>query len=128
MENIFAYICADENKATASWIVNSFPIIKIVIMSILALLAIALIVLIVMQKGNTNGSSALTGKSDTFYNRNKKSTLQGNVLAKLLDGKKHLTNIFPKQKASVKKYISECFDDVTEVDKYFVEILTMSIV
>lgn len=58
----------------------------------------------------------------------KKSTLQGNVLARLLDGKKHLTNIFPKRKASIKKHISECFDDVTEVDKYFVEILTMTIV
>ena len=79
MENIFALICADENKATASWIVNSFPIIKIVIMSLLALLSIALIVLIIMQQGNTNGSAALTGKSDTFYNRNKKSTLQGKV-------------------------------------------------
>lgn len=79
MENIFALICADENKATASWIVNSFPIIKIVLLSIMALLSIALIVLIVMQKGNTNGSAALTGKTDTFYNRNKKSTLQGKV-------------------------------------------------
>lgn len=79
MENIFALICADDNKATASWIVNSFPIIKIVIMAVLALLSIALIVLIVMQKGNTNGSAALTGKSDTFYNRNKKSTLQGKI-------------------------------------------------
>ena len=79
MKNIFALICADENKATASWIVNSFPIIKIVIMSVLALLAIALIVLIIMQKGNTNGSSAITGKSDTFYNRNKKTTLQGKI-------------------------------------------------
>ena len=79
MENIFALICADENKATASWIVNSFPIIKIVILSVIALLALALIVLIVMQKGNTNGSSALTGKSDTFYNRNKKTTLQGKI-------------------------------------------------
>ena len=79
MENIFALICADDNKATASWIVNSFPIIKIVIMSLLALLSIALIVLIVMQKGNTNGSSAITGKSDTFYNRNKKTTLQGKI-------------------------------------------------
>jgi preprotein translocase subunit SecG len=48
-------------------------------MAIMALLAIALIILIVMQKGNTNGSSALTGKTDTFYNRNKKSTLQGKV-------------------------------------------------
>ena len=79
MENIFALICADENKATASWIVNSFPIIKIVLLAIMALLSIALIVLIVMQKGNSNGSTALTGKTDTFYNRNKKSTLQGKV-------------------------------------------------
>ena len=79
MENIFALICADENKATATWIVNSFPIIKIVIMALLALLSIALIVLIIMQKGNTNGSSAITGKSDTFYNRNKKTTLQGKI-------------------------------------------------
>lgn len=79
MENIFALICADENKATASWIVNSFPIIKIVIMALLALLSIALIIMIVMQKGSTNGSSAITGKSDTFYNRNKKSTLQGKI-------------------------------------------------
>ena len=79
MKNIFALICADENKATASWIVNSFPIIKIVIMVALALLSIALIVLVVMQKGETNGSSALTGKTDTFYNRNKKTTLQGKI-------------------------------------------------
>lgn len=57
----------------------------------------------------------------------KKSELQGNILAKLLNGKKHLTNIFPVQKASLKKHICECFDEATEVDKYFNEILTMSI-
>ena len=79
MKNIFALICADENKATAAWIVDSFPVIKIVIMVALALLSIALIVLVVMQKGETNGSAALTGKSDTFYNRNKKTTLQGKI-------------------------------------------------
>ena len=80
MENIFALICAEDgNKVRASWIVNSFPIIKIVLLAIMALLSIALIVLIVMQKGNTNGSAAITGRSDTFYNRNKKSTLQGKV-------------------------------------------------
>ena len=79
MKNIFTLICADENKATASWIVNSFPIIKIVIMATLAILSLALIILVVMQKGDTNGSSALTGKSDTFYNRNRKTTLQGKI-------------------------------------------------
>lgn len=79
MENIFALMCADSNKATASWVVNSFPIIKIVIMAVLALLSLTLIVLVVMQKGDTNGSSALTGRSDTFYNRNRKTTLQGKI-------------------------------------------------
>lgn len=79
MENIYTLICADSNKATATWVVNSFPIIKIVIMAIIALLSVALIVLVVMQKGDTNGSAALTGKSDTFYNRNRKTTLQGKI-------------------------------------------------
>lgn len=79
MKNLFAYICADENKAAAGWVVNSFPIIKIVIMAVLALLSLTLIVLVVMQKGDTNGSAALTGKTDTFYNRNRKTTLQGKI-------------------------------------------------
>lgn len=79
MKNLFSLICADENKATASWIVESFPVIKIVIMAVLALLSLSLIVLVVMQKGDTNGSSAITGKSDTFYNRNRKTTLQGKI-------------------------------------------------
>ena len=79
MENIFALICADENKATASWIVNSFPVIKAVIVGVLALLAVIMIVLTVMQKSNTNGASAITGQSNTFYNRNKGATLQGKI-------------------------------------------------
>ncbi len=77
--NISRFMCADENKATASWIVNSFPIIKVVLVSILAVLAIAMIVLVVMQKSNTNGVSAVTGQSNTFYNRNKSATLQGKI-------------------------------------------------
>lgn len=79
MKNLFAFMCSDENKAVAPWVANSFPIIKIVIMCLLILLSIAMIVLVVMQKGDSNGSSALTGKSDTFYNRNKKTTLQGKI-------------------------------------------------
>lgn len=73
-------LCAtDENVARPDWVVNSFPIIKIVIMCVLALLSIAMIVLVVMQKSDTNGVSAVTGKTDTFYNRNKRVTLQGKV-------------------------------------------------
>ena len=77
--NILSLICKDENAETASWVVESFPIIKIVIMCLLALLSIAMIVLVVMQKSNTNGAGAITGQSDTFYNRNKGATLQGKI-------------------------------------------------
>ncbi len=72
-------ICMDENAATADWIAKSFPVIKIVLISVLALLAIAMIVLILMQKSNTNGVSAVTGQTNTFYNRNKGATLQGKI-------------------------------------------------
>ena len=78
--NILSLIsAADENVGRPDWVVNSFPIIRVVIMCVLALLAIAMIVLVVMQKSNTNGSGAITGQSDTFYNRNKGATLQGKI-------------------------------------------------
>ena len=77
--NYVSLICKDENAETAAWIVNSFPIAKIVIMCLLALLSVAMIVLIVMQKSNTNGVSAISGQTDTFYNRNKGATLQGKI-------------------------------------------------
>jgi len=79
MINIFSILCVDENASRAEWIVNSFPIIKIVIMSVLAALSLALVILVLMQKSDNNGVSAITGQSDTFYNRNKKTTLQGKI-------------------------------------------------
>ena len=77
--NILNFLCKDENAGTAAWVVDSWPIIKIVIMSILAVFAIAMIVLVVMQKSNSNGISAISGQTDTFYNRNKGATLQGKI-------------------------------------------------
>ena len=77
MLNIFNFLCTDANKEVPAWIVSSFPVIKIVIMCVLLVLSIAMIVMVVMQKSNTNGVSAISGQSDTFYNRNKKATLQG---------------------------------------------------
>ena len=77
--NILNFLCKDENAGTAAWVVNSWPIIKIVIMCVLAVFAIAMIVLVVMQKSNSNGISAISGQTDTFYNRNKGATLQGKI-------------------------------------------------
>ena len=77
--NILNFLCRDENAGTAAWVVDSWPIIKIVIMCLLALFSIAMIVMVVMQKSNTNGVSAISGQTDTFYNRNKGATLQGKI-------------------------------------------------
>lgn len=77
--NFVNLLCADDNAGRPDWVVNSFPIIKIVIVAVLALLSIAMIVLVVMQKSETNGVSAMTGRTDTFYNRNKGATLQGKI-------------------------------------------------
>lgn len=78
--NLYNFMAArNENTEVAPWIVNSFPVIKIVIMCVLALLSIMMIVLVVMQKSDTNGISAINGQSDTFYNKNKGATLQGKI-------------------------------------------------
>lgn len=74
------FLCSDNaDVAIAPWIRSSFPIIKIVIMCVLLLLSIAMIVLVVLQKSDTNGISAISGQTDTFYNRNKGATLQGKI-------------------------------------------------
>lgn len=77
--NFFKFICEDANVETAPWIVKSFPIIKIVLMCLIFVCAVAMIIMVIMQKGEANGVSAINGQSDTFYNRNKRGTLQGKI-------------------------------------------------
>lgn len=79
LTNFVNLICRDENAETPEWIVNSFPVIKIVLVCILAVLAVAMIVFVLLQKSNTNGISAISGQSNTFYNKNKGATLQGKI-------------------------------------------------
>ena len=82
LNNFARLICAESDKADAAvapWIENSFPIIKIVLVCVLVLLAIAMIVFVCMQKSNQNGISAISGQTNTFYNRNKGATLQGKI-------------------------------------------------
>lgn len=77
--NFTNFMCSDENKAIAPWIEKSFPVIKAVIVAVLAFLAVVMIILSLMQKSNTDGASAITGRSNTFYNKNKGATLQGKI-------------------------------------------------
>lgn len=76
------FLCevSKDDSATAGWIASSFPIIKAVIVAIIGLLAIAMIIIFLLQRtGESNGMSALSGKSETFYNKNKGATLQGKM-------------------------------------------------
>lgn len=72
-------ILLDSSEEKAEWIVKSFPIIETIIAVILVVCALFMIIAVVAQKGESNGSSALTGQADTFYNRNKSSSLQGKL-------------------------------------------------
>lgn len=74
---MYNLICSDE--AVAPWIANSFPIIKIVLCVVISLLSIFMIIAVLMQKGNENGVDAITGQMNTFYNKNKGSSLQGKI-------------------------------------------------
>lgn len=80
--NNFALLLSNDasNKAVATWITESFPIIRIVLAVLIAICSIFMIVAIVAQKGESNGVTGITGSSaDTFYNRNKGGSLQGKI-------------------------------------------------
>ena len=79
--NLSNFLCdvSKDELDVSPWISNSFPIIKVILVAVIALLSIAMIVLSLMQKGEANGMSALSGKSETFYNKNKGATLQGKI-------------------------------------------------
>ena len=76
---LFTTISLIAAKARPQWVVNSFPIIRIVLASLIGALALALIVLTLCQESSSNGSAAITGEANTFYNRNKGKSLQGKI-------------------------------------------------
>ncbi len=62
------------------WVAASFPIIEIVLAALITVCSLFMIVAVVMQKGESNGATGITGASaDTFYNRNKGGSLQGKL-------------------------------------------------
>lgn len=75
-------LAATNENAIPVWVQESFPIIKIVLAILITICAIFMIVAVLCQKGETNGSASITGTTDTFYNRNKGTSLQG-VIKKL---------------------------------------------
>lgn len=71
---------AAAQKARPDWVVSSFPIIKLILVILILLCAVFMVVAVMMQEGNTNGMTGITGdSSDTFYNRNKGQSMQGRI-------------------------------------------------
>ena len=67
-------------KARSEWVVNSFPIIKLILVIAILLCSIFMIISVMVQEGNTNGMTGITGdSSDTFYNRNRGQSMQGKI-------------------------------------------------
>lgn len=68
--------------SVAGWIVDSFPIIRIVIITLMVLSALALIVIIMFQPSSSSGMGAITGQRDTYYSKDKSKSLES-VMKKL---------------------------------------------
>ena len=78
--NLFNFVMDATEKARAEWVVKSFPIIKLVLVILILLCSIFMIVSVMLQDGNTNGMTGITGdSSDTFYNRNRGQSMQGKI-------------------------------------------------
>ena len=70
-------LLATNDEAVAPWMAESFPIIKTVLAVLICVCSLFMIVATLLQKSEADGSQAITGKQDTFYNRNKGGSLQG---------------------------------------------------
>ncbi len=60
----------------AGWITDSFPIIRIVLISLMVSIGLALIVIILFQPSSSSGMGALSGQRDTFYSKDKSKSLE----------------------------------------------------
>ncbi len=61
------------------WVVNSFPIIKFILLILIVLSAISLIVVVLMQESNESGTNTITGIKDTYYAQNKGMNREGRL-------------------------------------------------
>lgn len=78
--SLFSLLADSAEKARPDWVVKSFPIIKLVLVSLILVCSIFMIIAVVCQDGNTNGMTGITADtSDTFYNRNKGQSMQGKI-------------------------------------------------
>jgi len=63
-----------------SWVVASFPIIRMVLMALIALSSVILIISILASPAQSGrGTNAITGASESFYTKNKGKNNQGRI-------------------------------------------------
>jgi len=73
------HLMSGNEPIVADWIVKSFPIIKVVLAVLIFICALFMIIAVLCQKSEADGTNAITGQADTFYNRNKGESLQGKI-------------------------------------------------
>ena len=62
------------------WMTDSFPIIRIVLLSLIALLAIAIITIVMTMESNPDGgTNVISGQSESFYAKNQGSSKEGRL-------------------------------------------------
>ena len=76
--NVLSLLSANDAEMP-TWVVKSFPVIKIVLAVMICVCAIFIIVATLCQKSEADGTNAITGQADTFYNRNTGASLQGRI-------------------------------------------------
>ncbi len=62
-----------------NWVVNSFPIIKFILLILIVLASIALIVIVLCQESEEGGSNAITGIKESYYAQNKGANKEGRL-------------------------------------------------
>lgn len=55
---------------------NVWPVIKIIALVVMAICAVFIIAIVMFQPGNSSGSSAITGTTETFLGKNKSNTFE----------------------------------------------------
>lgn len=64
--------------ALPAFVVDTFPIIRIILAIVIAVMCLALTVVVLIQpSGSNRGVNPITGQSETFYGKNKSNTLEG---------------------------------------------------
>lgn len=78
MTDNLSLILATGTNALPAFVVDTFPIIRIVLAIVIALMCLALTVVVLVQpSGSNKGVNPITGQSETFYGKNKSNTLEG---------------------------------------------------